>query len=227
MQAEAGATPAQVAIARLLGKGRAHGGGRLCQHDDMIATPGDFAWFSYERFPELAEAYCFTYVRGLTPERLVARLGGRPEEFTPMTLEKLIEASYRNGYDTAFLGATTVGDRVFIVEPNGGLGADEEIITSLSAGTRLVSHFRDVEGLEYFYWSENEKLRFWFLADEGYAEEVPDEVLEIMRRIDTGQGLLHPSDGPAFVLAERLTGITLTPELLEGSVYLCGVIPTP
>ncbi|MGP4102427.1 DUF6461 domain-containing protein [Nonomuraea sp. KM90] len=51
--------------------------GRRCEHDEMIATPGDYAWFSYERFPELAEAYCFTYVRGLVPERLVVRLGGR------------------------------------------------------------------------------------------------------------------------------------------------------
>ncbi|WP_435874865.1 DUF6461 domain-containing protein [Nonomuraea dietziae] len=112
----------------------------------MIATPDDCAWFSYERFPELAEAYCFTYVHGLTPEQLVVRLGGRPEDFTPMTLEELIETSYRNSYDTAFLGATTIGDCVFIVEPNGGLGIDEEIITPLSAGTRLVSHFRDPPG---------------------------------------------------------------------------------
>ncbi|MCC5581436.1 hypothetical protein IMZ11_38120 [Microtetraspora sp. AC03309] len=193
----------------------------------MIATSDDYAWFSYERFPELAEAYCFTYVRGLAPEQLVVRLGGQPEDFTPMTLEELIETRHRNSYDTAFLGATTIGDWVFIVEPNGGLGADEKIITSLSAGTRLVSHFRDVEGVEYFYWSEDGKIRFCFIADEGYAEEVPDEVMGTMQRIDADYRRLYPSDGPAFLLAEHLTGITLTPELLEGSTYLCGVIPEP
>ncbi|MGV9325484.1 DUF6461 domain-containing protein [Streptosporangium sandarakinum] len=32
---------------------------------------------------------------------------------------------------------------------------------------------------------------------------------------------------PAFLLAERLTGTTLTPTLLEGAAYLCGVIPEP
>ncbi|MFC4532249.1 DUF6461 domain-containing protein [Sphaerisporangium dianthi] len=37
------------------------------------------------------------------------------------------------------------------VEPDVGLGIDQEIIMPLSAGTRLVSHFRDVEGVEYFY----------------------------------------------------------------------------
>ncbi|MFI7043461.1 DUF6461 domain-containing protein [Streptosporangium sandarakinum] len=193
----------------------------------MIATPGDYAWFSYERFPELAEAYCFTYVRGLTPGQLVVRLGGRPEDFTPMTFDELVGTRYGNGYDTAFLGAATIGDWVFMVEPNGGLGADEEIITSLSAGTRLVSHFRDVEGVEYFYWSEDGEIRFCFVADEGYSEEVPEEVVGIMRRIDAGHGHLPPGDGPAFLLAEHLTGVTLTPELLEGSTYLCGVIPEP
>ncbi|MDF2704581.1 DUF6461 domain-containing protein [Nonomuraea muscovyensis] len=193
----------------------------------MIATPGDYAWFSYERFPELAEAYCFTYVRGLAPEQLVVRLGGQPEDFTPMTLEEVIETRHRSSYDIAFLGATTIGGWVFIVEPNGGLGVDERIITSLSAGTRLVSHFRDVEGVEYFYWSEDGEIRFCFIADEGYSEEVPDEVVDAMQRIDADYRHLYPSDGPAFLLTEYLTGITLTPELLEGSTYLCGVIPEP
>ncbi|WP_421915552.1 DUF6461 domain-containing protein [Nonomuraea polychroma] len=34
-----------------------------------------------------------------------------------------------------------------------------------------------------------------------------------------------PATGRRSSLAEHLTGITLTPELLEGSTYLCGVIP--
>ncbi|WP_049567629.1 DUF6461 domain-containing protein [Nonomuraea sp. SBT364] len=191
----------------------------------MITTPGDYAWFSYERFPELAEAYCFTYVRGLTPGQLVARLGGRPADFTPMTLERLCETRHRSTYDTAFLGVMPLGDWAFLVEPNGGLGADERIITSLSARTRLVSQFRDVEGVEYFHWSENGEIRFSFGADEGYSEVVPDEVAEPMRRIDADYADLYPGDGPAFLLAEHLTGITLTPEMLKSSTYLCGVIP--
>ncbi|MFD0890528.1 DUF6461 domain-containing protein [Streptosporangium algeriense] len=51
--------------------------------------------------------------------------------------------------------------------------------------------------------------------------------MEVMRRIGAHHGHLYPGDGPAFLLAERLTGITLTPELLEGATYLCGVIPEP
>ncbi|UBU10720.1 DUF6461 domain-containing protein [Nonomuraea gerenzanensis] len=188
----------------------------------MITTPGDHAWFSYERFPDLAEAYCFTYVRGLTPEQLLLRLGARPEEPTPMTLAELTETRRLAGYDTVLVGVTAIGGWAFAVEPNGGLGADERIIASLSAGTRVVSHFRDVEGVEYFFWAEDGELRFCFLADEGYSEEVPDEIAEVMRGVDTD---LYPSEGPAFLLAERLTGITLTAELLEGSAYLGAVVP--
>ncbi|MGS2645719.1 DUF6461 domain-containing protein [Streptosporangium sp. G12] len=195
----------------------------------MIATPDDYAWFSYERFPELAEAYCFTYIRGLTPGQLVSRFGGRPEDFTPMTLDELVETRYRKSYDTVFLGVTAIGDWVFVVEPNGGLGIDEKIITSLSAGTRLVSHFRDVEGVECFYWIDDGEIRFCFIADEGYSEEVPeevpDEIVEVIRRIVPEDGHTYPSEGPAFLLVEHLTGIRLTPELLEGSTYLCGSIP--
>lgn len=57
----------------------------------MIATPDDYSWFSRERFPGLADAYCFTYVRGLTPEELVTRLGGRVEDCSRVTLDELIQ----------------------------------------------------------------------------------------------------------------------------------------
>jgi uncharacterized protein DUF6461 len=34
-------------------------------------------------------------------------------------------------------------------------------------------------------------------------------------------------EGPMFLLAERLTGITLTRQLIKESAYLCGVVPEP
>ncbi|TMR96612.1 DUF6461 domain-containing protein [Nonomuraea basaltis] len=189
-------------------------------HDD------DYAWFSCERFPDLADAYCFTYVRGLTPDELVVRLGAQTEDFALLTLGELVEAAYsepdRHGM---FFGATAVGDWVFIVGPNGLLGIIEEIITPLSAGTRLVSHFLNIKGDEYFYWIEDGEIRFCFLSQDGFSEEVPDELVETMERINSGNEPTDLHDGPAFLLAERLTGITLTPELLEESIYLSGAVP--
>ncbi|MEV4062006.1 DUF6461 domain-containing protein [Nonomuraea dietziae] len=47
-----------------------------------------------------------------------------------------------------------------------------------------------------------------------------------LERIDSPvYAIADPHEGPAFLLAERLTGITMTPRLLEESTYLCGVVP--
>ncbi|GAA2308052.1 hypothetical protein GCM10010149_67620 [Nonomuraea roseoviolacea subsp. roseoviolacea] len=204
----------------------------------MIATSDDYSWLSRERFPGLADAYCFTYVRGLTPEEVVTRLGVRVEECSRVTLDELIRRQT--------FGAVAVADWVLLVEAYGGLGVTEEIIMPLSAGTRLVSHFYlDADGMDYFYWIDDGKIRFEFAYQEGYShwikdgkirfmfrhhesysEEMPDELAEILERIDSP---VYPvadlHEGPAFLLAERLTGITMTPRLLEESTYLCGVVP--
>ncbi|MET8989152.1 DUF6461 domain-containing protein [Nonomuraea wenchangensis] len=165
----------------------------------MIATPDDYSWFSPERFPGLADAYCFTYVRGLTPEEVVTRLGVRVEDCSRVTLDGLIRRQT--------FGAVAVGDWVLLVEACSGLGITEEIIMPLSAGTRLVSHFYlDVDDMDYFYWIDDGKIRFEFAHQEGYP-------------------IADPHTGPAFLLAEHLTGITMTPRLLEESTYLCGVVP--
>ncbi|MFF4416552.1 DUF6461 domain-containing protein [Streptosporangium sp. NPDC001559] len=202
----------------------------------MIATPDDYSWFS-RRFPGLADAYCFTYVRGLTPEELMTRLGARVENCSHTTLDELIRWQ-------AF-GAASVGDWVLLAEANSGLGVTEEIIMPLSAGTRLVSHFYlEIEGMDYFHWIDDGEIRFEFLhqegyshwikdgkvqlefpPQEGYSEEMPDELAEVMERIDSAvYPVVDPHAGPAFLLAERLTGITMTPRLLEESTYLCGGI---
>ncbi|GIH69846.1 DUF6461 domain-containing protein [Sphaerimonospora thailandensis] len=212
----------------------------------MNATPDDYSWLSRERFPELADVYCFTYVRGLTPEELVTRLGVRLEGCSRMTLDELIRYSYSSFYEEQAFGAVSVGDWVLIVETNGGLGVTEEIILPLSEGTRLVSHFYlEVKGMDYFYWIEDGKIRFEFAHQEGYShwiedgkiqrffphmenysEEMPDELAETMERIDSPiYPHSEPHEGPSFLLAERLTGITMTPQLLEESTYLCGGVP--
>ncbi|MET9342683.1 DUF6461 domain-containing protein [Nonomuraea sp. NPDC003804] len=190
----------------------------------MIATPDDYAWLA-----EAADNWCFTYVRGLTPEQVVIRRGGRPEGFTPMTYDELGDAAFSNfSGPGAFIGVTTIGDWAFVIEPDWN-GIAEGVIMPLSAGTRLVSHYlMTIKALDYFYWIEDGELRFCFVAQEGYMEKVPDELVETMGQIDS----VHSSfpnlhDGPAFLLAERLTGITLTPQLLEESTYLCGVVPEP
>jgi hypothetical protein len=189
----------------------------------MIVTPDDHAWLT-----EAAADWCFTYARGLTPEQVVIRRGGRPEDFTPMTYEGFVDAASRSSGPGVFIGVTTIGDWAFVIEADWN-GIAEEVIMPLSAGTRLVSHyFMAIKALDYFYWIEDGELRFCFIAQDGCVGEVPDELAETMERIDSAHSsYFNLHDGPMFLLAEHLTGITLTPQLLEESTYLCGVVPEP
>ncbi|MEU8207425.1 DUF6461 domain-containing protein [Streptosporangium sp. NPDC049046] len=185
----------------------------------MITNPAGYTWLV-----EAMDGACLTYIHGLTPEEVMARRGGRPEDFTPMSFWDL-GGAVESG---AFLGVTTIGDWVLTVEP-GLNGIAEEVIMPLSTGTRVVSHyFLSIKDLDHFYWIEDGELRFCFIAQEGYSQEVPEVLVETMERIDSiYPSFPDPHKGPMFLLAERLTGITLTPQLLEESTYLGGAVPEP
>ncbi|GLX00841.1 DUF6461 domain-containing protein [Microtetraspora sp. NBRC 16547] len=72
------------------------------------------------------------------------------------------------------------------------------------------------------------EIRFGFWAQEGYMMDTPDELVDTMAEIDRlYPGLPYPCEGPAFLLAERLTGITLTQQLLAESTFYWGVVPEP
>jgi hypothetical protein len=157
-------------------------------------------------------------------------MGGRAEEFSWMKLDDSIDAGACYDYKTEFVAVTTVGDWAFVAQYNSCLGADDEFLVPLSEGTRVASLYRlDIKGLEEFRWIEDGEVRFAFWAQEGYSEEVPDELVETMKQIDRGYGKdkYELYQGPGLVLIEHLTGIKLTTQILEESPYLSGVISKP
>ncbi|MFG1959835.1 DUF6461 domain-containing protein [Nonomuraea sp. NPDC049028] len=210
----------------------------------MIATAADYVWF-YDRFPGLWEAYCLTLIRGLRPQDVVARLDARTEGFPLMSFGDLDSAAYSGpgrygAWDGRFFGAVAVEDWCLIVEPGGTMGVTQEIIKPLSAGTRLVSHSRNVNAVSYFYWVEDGEIRLSFEPDiPGYRYGGdPDGLVGVMRQVgfDLEDGVQAPGGavaegiaagtGAVFALAEYLTEIKLTAQLLEESTYLCAVGPS-
>ncbi|NRQ32486.1 hypothetical protein HII36_11640 [Nonomuraea sp. NN258] len=221
----------------------------------MIATAADYRWF-YDRFPSLWEAYCITLVKGLAPEDVVTRLDARTEDVVArfsdwfddvpsgMSFDDLDNAAYAGpgpygGWPGHFFGATDVGGWCLIVEPNGFMGSRPKIIKPLSAGTRLVSHFSNVNAVQRFYWAEDGEIRLGFeppFAADRHGSD-PDGALEAMRRagLDLACGVRSctifflddtaTQIGAVFALAENLTGLKLTAGLLEESTYLCAVTP--
>ncbi|MET9336358.1 DUF6461 domain-containing protein [Nonomuraea sp. NPDC003804] len=185
----------------------------------MTMQPLDISWLCGE-YAE--ECYSFIYVRA-TPEQVVARLGGRWEDFTSGPFP-----DNADHYSRGPLGVTSVGDWTFVFDPD-WLGTDEDVITRLSEGTRLISQAAlGIKCMDYFYWCEDGEIRFAWGGDEGYLTEIPDELVDTMTEIDR----LFPSsprlyEGPAFLLVEHLTGIRATENLLKGSTFIWGVVPKP
>jgi hypothetical protein len=117
----------------------------------------------------LAEAYCLTLVRGLTAAEFLTRLSARPER-QRVGVAALFEPSMMLWDDYPqgglLIGVTTVSsagiDWAMGVEVNGFLGVTEDLIVPLSAGTRLVSHSRNIELVDRFSWVEDQDIQLHF-----------------------------------------------------------------
>ncbi|MEU9358619.1 DUF6461 domain-containing protein [Streptomyces sp. NPDC048301] len=200
--------------------------------DAVTRTAADYTWFE-DDFPDIAEAYCFTLVRGLAPGELMSRLDGRPE--TPLRgITAVVDATFAQydleKGDRQLVALTTVGPWTLMIEPNGYLGVTEERALPASAGVSWISHFVNINALGTFLWAEDQTLRLCF--DPMFPEErwgaAPDELLDVMRRtgfhFDDDDPETDLSSPAAFALAEHLTGVEITPELLRTTTFTCATV---
>ncbi|MFJ2095442.1 DUF6461 domain-containing protein [Streptomyces sp. NPDC087901] len=198
----------------------------------MTATAADYEWFN-ERFPEPAEAYCFTLVHDLAPVDVLARLQGQREP-SQTGVEAIVDAAFelldRSDNTRQFFAMTTVGDWTLLIEPVGYIGVTEERALPASAGTRWVSHFVNTNGLASFLWAQDTAGRLMFepaVPDRRWGT-TPDELLEAMHHCgfqfwnETSDTAEHLAAEATFALAEHLTGVRITPELLKNTPFICG-----
>lgn len=202
----------------------------------MTKTAADYAWFEND-FPDIAEAYCFTLVRGLTPAEVVTRLGGRPEApaqgiaaLTDAAFDLFDRTEGGDGGERQLIGMTAVGDWTLLIEPNGYLGVTEERALPASAGTSWISHFVNVNAVGTFLRAEDGVLRLEFdpMFPEDRRGTAPDELLDVMERtgfhLDGEPPETDLSSLAAFALAEHLTGVAVTPELLRDTEFSCATV---
>lgn len=198
----------------------------------MTKTAADYAWFE-DDFPDIAEAYCFTLVRDLSPAELMSRLEGRQE--APLQgIAAVVDAAFAQ-YDLdeknrQLVAMTTVGTWTLLIEPNGYLGVTEEQALPASAGTSWISHFTNINAVGTFLWAEDQVLRLCFdpmFPEDRWGAE-PDELLDVMRRIGFHLEVEDPepdfSPQAAFALAEHLTGVAVTPALLRDTTFTCATV---
>ncbi|WP_052424881.1 DUF6461 domain-containing protein [Streptomyces fulvoviolaceus] len=206
-------------------------------------TAADYAWLE-ERYESLTEAYCITLVRGLTAQELLRNLKAEPAGRVT-GVEELYEPSYDvSGHSRLFVGAADLDGWALMVEYNGYLGTLDEIMLPLSRGRTVVSHFRNINAVDHFNWFEDGTLRLHFEPLFAHARDGshPDELLTEMREAgfdteepDEGDEGLDGDEGDdqdfetltaaSFVLADRITGVRLTPELFASAEFRCGIAP--
>jgi hypothetical protein len=194
----------------------------------MPATATEYDWF-HLLFPELARAYCLTLVRGINPWEVLERLGATGDLEKVTGVSALIKAA---DVSPGFMGVTSVGNWALGIEPDGTVGTTEARVRRLSEATRLVSHSRDTRAADRFCWLEKGTARLCFeplFPDRRWGSEA-HEYVDLMRAVGFR---MDPSDeyrqgvqaSAAFALAEELTGVLITPELLDNAPFECAVIP--
>ncbi|WP_405838272.1 DUF6461 domain-containing protein [Streptomyces sp. NBC_01518] len=204
-----------------------------------MTTAADYTWLQTEHSP-LMHAYCVTLVREITPDRLLHELGAEPELIRVKGVEPLREPSYttwgEHYGDPLFVGVAAVGDWSLMVEHNGYLGVTSAAMLPVSRGRTVVSHFRNVNAVDRFYWFEDGETRlrfeplFAYSRDGSHADD--PELLAGMR--ESGFDLREGDDRSydlhteaAFALAHRLTGVHLTPELFASLEFTGALVPVP
>jgi hypothetical protein len=182
------------------------------------ASADDYRWFSPK--PEFGQGYCFTWVRGLVPQQVIDRLGGK--ELERISWEQLVGAgdgqqgtAYRY-----FIGIARVDDWSLIVEDNGDLGVTDRLVGPLSAGTTVVANHRGADGHGRFLQLEDGRavLDFDPLAPRSITPEMA--AAGFVAGIDADTSM-----AAALALAERLTGEEMSRLLMIERTYVLTSVP--
>jgi hypothetical protein len=203
----------------------------------MAATHRDYDWIETWADGLFREAYCLSLVQAMEPRELLDRLAvDAPSAVTgaEMTVEPAYAAWDVHDGDGCYVAVTQVEGWALMLEPNGYIGVTEAIVAPLSRRRRLVSHFRNVNAVDHFYWYEDGLLRVHFEPLFPTARDGPDGEALRPTLTDVGFDLSEDPERPpqhhtqaAFALAERLTSVAITPALLTTSEFLCGIAPLP
>lgn len=207
------------------------------------ATAADYGWIRSPSSPfayGLEVGYTLTLVRGVSPSELFRTVGAEPRDEECEGLGDLIfeQQELLDEYEEwpeAFLaGAFTVqgegGEWTLALEFGGDLGTRHRLMKALSAGTRAVSHSSNGgKPMDLFHWYEDGELRTTFEWPADRIGSTPDELNALMEEVGLNpSGNTDPdvdTKAAVMALAERLTGVRVTAQLLAEAEYQLGVVP--
>ncbi|GAA0994897.1 hypothetical protein GCM10009555_088140 [Acrocarpospora macrocephala] len=173
----------------------------------------DYAWFD-DHDSGLAESFCVTFVRGLTPREAFDRLGVVPDSEADDSYEEAICAS-------AVAGGT------ILIEFNGFAGTSDTVAGLLSPGTVTAAVFGNINLDRQFVYSADGQVVTEFEPDfpGSRSGTDPDRLLAHMAALgmpteDVDAGGWGNPIHTALALAERVTGVRLTPEAIDHATLI-------
>lgn len=184
----------------------------------------------------LLEGYTLTLVRGLSPREYLDRIGAESQEDASgfgafVARDREFQDDQVDWGDNMFVGATLVhgedADWVLALEINGGIEIQTDAMKHATLGTRGVSHFRSPNAMSLFSWWEDGELRTRFEGPLHREGSTPDGLVDLMHQVgfDFENGSCGLED--YIALAEALTDIHLTPDILEDGTYSTGIVEIP
>ncbi|MEV7385406.1 DUF6461 domain-containing protein [Streptomyces sp. NPDC091215] len=209
------------------------------------ATAHDYAWIRSSSWfrHALSSGYTLTLVRGVTPGDVMRVMAAEPQgtctgvdAFLARQDELLDGTDY---WEESFIsGAFTVpgadGDWTLVLQHfEGGAGMQSRFLEALSAGGRAVVHSSNGgKPIHFFHWYEDGELRTTFEWPTARAGSTPDALNTVMREVgfvlseEEHAAETHVDTKAAvFALAERLTGVRVTEELVRDAEYQLGHVP--
>ncbi|MCA1683499.1 MAG: DUF6461 domain-containing protein, partial [Actinobacteria bacterium] len=181
---------------------------RVCRTAPDGRPDADYAWV------EDWEAYCVAFVEAAAPEMVLHRMvreDGTLVVSVPEAREWASAQMVPGGRSA--IQARRVGGWVVTVEFNGSQATLPEVVRRISEGSRAIIVFRDIHAHTSFQYAiDGEVIRSFdpLVYDDPTPWDGPPLAEE--SGLDFGSG--HPM-AAAFALTERLTGLRLTPGLLE------------
>ena len=219
--------------------GSAAAGAGVGQAGRVVA--GDYAWAIESH--ELGLNFCLTFVRGLGPDEVIARLGGAdPVSIASAGValagfeavhERVDDegAALESGLD--YVAVTRAGDWTMVIEPNGFFCTYDEAIRNLSVAGEMVS----------FYFNENTTPRFtWAVGgaevvgfDPGYPADRdgsdPGRLDGLLSELGFTLGDAEDFDDEfrerTLALMERITGVRWDAAFLEAATFRCAGVGGP
>ncbi|WP_067965587.1 DUF6461 domain-containing protein [Nocardiopsis trehalosi] len=184
-----------------------------------VASARDYAWLR-ETQPDLAEAYCLSYVRGLSKAEALGRLGVDERRLRCLPIAEAVEAGLCcEGRPPMTVHALSVNGWAVIVEPTGCRVTRPECYRALSAETELVSVRVLMDSRYEFRWVIDGVLQTFFDArTPGVRRGTrPGALDDRMRAVGLTDDAPELDPGAAaLALAERVTGVRIRPAHLNG-----------